>query len=393
MSLKPYVFLMWLALLPAPAGAAVPEGQPAPRVSMQLLKDGAVTDFPGWAAYRGKVVVLELWGTWCAPCVVSIPHFNGLQKALQGKPVEFISVTDESAARVGKFLEQHPMAGTVAVGGGEAISAFGTGLFPQTVIISKTGTVLRYTQPEELSEKALARLLATGSAAGIRRILPDVAPAKKTARRTLFEVRIDSMSCDEPDSFETQAGPAGVTLTCSGDLRHALSQAYGIKENNIEISSALPRQSFSLTARYPQASEKMFRSLLRQAVKTAYGAEVRGVKKEKQVLLLRYDKETPHSGLQPAKDSRASVSGSNQSVRAQGARMDQIAGMLENICRLPVLDETGLAGGYDIDIEWEPATPEALGAVLKEKLGLTLVPASRGLETLEVYPAGGESGS
>ena len=54
-----YVFLAALVLLPAFVSAEVSEGRPAPRVSMKLLKDGGVSDFPGWKTYKGKVVVLE----------------------------------------------------------------------------------------------------------------------------------------------------------------------------------------------------------------------------------------------------------------------------------------------------------------------------------------------
>ena len=57
MKTKLSVFLAVLALLPAFLAAAVPEGRPAPRVSMKLLRNGAVADFPGWPAYKGKVVV------------------------------------------------------------------------------------------------------------------------------------------------------------------------------------------------------------------------------------------------------------------------------------------------------------------------------------------------
>ena len=69
LDLKTCALLAALVLSPALAPAEVPEGQPAPQVSMKLLDDGAVSDFPGWEAYKGKVVVLEFWATWCEGCV------------------------------------------------------------------------------------------------------------------------------------------------------------------------------------------------------------------------------------------------------------------------------------------------------------------------------------
>jgi thiol-disulfide isomerase/thioredoxin len=63
------------------------------------------------ADFRGKVVVLNLWATWCAPCVTEMPTLARLQAAYAGRPVVVIPVSVDSASEVDKarrFIAQHP---------------------------------------------------------------------------------------------------------------------------------------------------------------------------------------------------------------------------------------------------------------------------------------------
>ena len=383
-----------IALFPALVFSAVPEGQPAPKVSMKLLKDGVVSDFPGWEAYRGKVVVLELWGTWCAPCVVSMPHMNALQKALEGKPIAFISVTDESADLVRKFLKRNPMAGTVAVGGVDAIRIFGTGKFPQTVLISRTGTVLRYTDPSQLSENTLGQLLDKGSVSGIKRILPDEgksAPKEKSSKEKtdtppLFEVLVATDNGERGSG--SNEGPNSVERIYQGfDLPQLLTEAYGTNAQQIEISSGIARQRFNFRVRTPKSSENMLKPLLRQAIKAAYGAEVRRVKKEKQVLVLTYNEATPHGGLSPSGTGSTAMKITDKYIIGTNTGINDILKIFENLYDMPMVDETGLTGRYDIELDGALKDKDALNAAIKDQLGMTLTPASRSIEVLEAFPA------
>ena len=391
---KLYVFLAALALLPALASSEVSEGQLAPKVNMKILRDGAVSDFPGWGAYKGKVVVLEMWGTWCPPCVDNIRRMNELQKALQGKPIEFISVTEESADLVNKFLKTHPMSATLAVDGASAVRALGTGLFPQTVLISKTGTVLRYTQPEELSEKALVRLLDTGTASGIKRVVPDKDDSKKPETPALFEVKVSSVPDNAKLSYGRGTSNTQVMLEYNGlAMRMLLARVYGVGAATVEISSGVPQRKFNFMARVPNESEGSALQLLKEAIKAAYGAEVRSVRKEKQVFVLRYAAEAAHEGFSQAPEGGSRSEGPGQ-LRASGVRLAYLAETLARDLDRPVIDETGLDGTYDMALEWKAGDKDSLAAALKERFGMTLAPASRELDILEVFPsvAAGKAG-
>jgi thiol-disulfide isomerase/thioredoxin len=66
-------------------------------------------------ALAGKVVVLEMWATWCGPCVKAIPHLNELAGKFKDRPVVFLSVTDEEQKVVEAFLNKRRISGWVGI--------------------------------------------------------------------------------------------------------------------------------------------------------------------------------------------------------------------------------------------------------------------------------------
>lgn len=179
------------------------------------------------------------------------------------------------------------------------------------------------------------------------------------------------------------------TLRCTRlALRSMLSTAYGISEWNIDIAPELPEKRYDFVVNVPKASEEIMKPLLRQAVKSVYGVEVRQSKKEKRVLLLCRDKGAAQPGLSPAAAIGACSDGRGH-LRSTGLKMDGLARALEGKFGMAVLDETGLAGIYDLKLEWASGSNEALAAALKDQLGLLLVPASRNVDVLEAVAAGG----
>ncbi|WP_052866092.1 TlpA family protein disulfide reductase [Streptomyces niger] len=61
--------------------------------------------------YRGKVVVLNIWGSWCGPCDAEAPDFAKVARESRGKGVQFVGINtrDGSTAQAVAFEEQHKM--------------------------------------------------------------------------------------------------------------------------------------------------------------------------------------------------------------------------------------------------------------------------------------------
>jgi len=81
-------------------------GRPAPEAVSKDL-DGKMVKL---SDYKGKVVVLDFWTTWCVPCRLMIPHERELVKRLKDRPFALISVSaDDSVETLQKFLKAREM--------------------------------------------------------------------------------------------------------------------------------------------------------------------------------------------------------------------------------------------------------------------------------------------
>lgn len=156
-----------LLLLLTVAGTACYHGskpsaidRPAPEFKVQDSDHTVSLD-----EFRGKVVVLNFWASWCPPCIEELPSLMRMQTELQNKGVVVVGISvDDDPADYEKFLKDHNVNFVTARDPGrrtrteviaEVSAEYGTYQFPETYIIDRTGMVRRkligavnFTQPE-----------------------------------------------------------------------------------------------------------------------------------------------------------------------------------------------------------------------------------------------------
>src|SRR5215475_2938639 len=102
------------------------------------------------ADYSGKVLIVDLWATWCGPCRQEIPHLVELAKEYKGKGVEVIGLTNENpdadAEMVKEFSKVFKINYTIGWADQEMQSGLmrGRQAIPQTLIIGRDGKVLKH---------------------------------------------------------------------------------------------------------------------------------------------------------------------------------------------------------------------------------------------------------
>lgn len=118
--------------------------------------------------YRGRVVLLNFWATWCPPCRAEIPDLVALQAALEDEGLTTIGVSlDEGGFKaVRPFAASHEINYPLVVDDGAVAAAFGSlyGL-PTTLVIDKRGRIVRRVIglfPVEEMRPVLEELLAEG---------------------------------------------------------------------------------------------------------------------------------------------------------------------------------------------------------------------------------------
>lgn len=87
--------------------------------------------------YKGKVIVLNFWATWCEPCREEMPSMQKLQERLAGRPFAILAVDfGEGEARIKAFLEKLPVKFTVLLDrDGEAARAWRVRVLPVSFVV------------------------------------------------------------------------------------------------------------------------------------------------------------------------------------------------------------------------------------------------------------------
>jgi thiol-disulfide isomerase/thioredoxin len=135
-------------LLPhQPVATAAPATAATDSIYAQTLDDaeGRPQSLSQW---KGKLLVLNFWATWCAPCVAEMPDLEKAQREFAARNVVIVGVGTEAPARVREFRDHIGLHLPLLAGGYDALvlaRALGDsqGVLPYTVLVSPGGAVLQ----------------------------------------------------------------------------------------------------------------------------------------------------------------------------------------------------------------------------------------------------------
>ena len=121
-------------------------GQQAPDFSIKD-RDGRLLKL---SDYRGKVVFLNIWGTWCQPCVQEMPEMETLYQAFKDRKFQMMAISiDNDWDEIGEFYKEHHLTLPAFLDPGHQIAnLYKVYKYPETFLIDANGNVVKHTWQE-----------------------------------------------------------------------------------------------------------------------------------------------------------------------------------------------------------------------------------------------------
>jgi peroxiredoxin len=121
------------------AEKAVQDRKPAPDFMLTDAKGASIK----LSDYKGRVVLLNFWATWCGPCKIEIPWFVEFQNKYQdrGLAVLGVSMDEDGWQAVRPFIEQHKVNYRIAIGTNQLARLYGGVTSLPTFIIDREGRI------------------------------------------------------------------------------------------------------------------------------------------------------------------------------------------------------------------------------------------------------------
>ena len=138
-----FVLAISAALVVASCGAPPSQmNTQAPDFDLANLAGGKTS----LASYRGKVLVVDFWATWCTPCIKEIPEYTDFYAKNKSKGVEMVGVVFDSGepAQIQEFLQKTKVAYTQLLGTDDLLEKYQANQgFPTTFVIGKKGQIVK----------------------------------------------------------------------------------------------------------------------------------------------------------------------------------------------------------------------------------------------------------
>ena len=152
---KPLLYAIPLALAALIAGGWLASTRYAPQTPATTATATLWTlGFPDVAGrtqalsqWRGQVMVVNFWASWCGPCREEMPDFAALRAQYRSQGVEFVGIAIDNSANVARFLRQMPVDYPILVGEGAAHSLARqlgnpSGALPYTIVLDRDGNIV-----------------------------------------------------------------------------------------------------------------------------------------------------------------------------------------------------------------------------------------------------------
>jgi thiol-disulfide isomerase/thioredoxin len=391
------VILIFLVTLKAFSQESSKLGMDSPELTFQNIlnfdkKEAKLSDF------KGKVVILDFWATWCAPCIKSFPQLEELQTNF-AEELQIITITDDSEARIIRFLEKREMNLPIVIDEKrELAKIFPHRTIPHTIVIDKSGVIKAITTSSEINEDLIKMILNNEEISlAEKKDVMDFDPSKPLSENENFtyQVTITPFKDGYPSFSNTSGGKGPYTgrriiatnLTARPLYEIAYQYPTGIRTIvEIEDKGKLEfkrQNAICLDIIVPEEiGDKRF-EIMKQQLDIYFGYHSVIEERVRPVKILK-----PIDGAiiqlkEFPQDSETFASYGGRGLSMKSSPIGIVASFLESQFNVPVLEETNLKGLYDMELPWYNENPNQIHEELKQ-LGLEIVDAERKIKVLVI---------
>ena len=341
---------------------------------------------------KGKILIIEFWGTWCGSCIPALEHLNEIQKKFKDD-IMVVGISDDTEERLNKFLLKRPVTiPLVSDPLNRSAKYFEVKAFPQTFVADKNGKIIAITHPNEITEEKIKDLI-NGKNVELKTSIANGSSDVdyfNADQKTIFSFAIKPMI----DSVRTTISKQGKNVfqnrrytLINGTTDQFLRAIFQKTNTRILILTDKKQFEFSPENRFcfdiivPEEEKEDFYKIAQEEAKRRLKYKIYTEDKTVDVYILR--KIEGNTILKPSLlERKSSFSyGKRTRLSVDGGKIINLIEFLEQELKKPVVDETGLKDKYDFTVDW--ANKEEL---LKElqNIGLTLEKTQRPVEMLVI---------
>ncbi|MFT3826635.1 MAG: TIGR03435 family protein [Chitinophagaceae bacterium] len=343
-----------------------------------------------------KILILNFWGTWCAPC---LPEMDSLAK-LQAKNtgIQVIGVSNDNTTRLQNYLKKKPSSIWLASDTNSYLyQTFAFNYVGQSAIINAQNKIIALVRTDSINQKLIDKLLrnekVVSSAETGNKIDIETADPFGVDSAVGFQVTLSGYKKGIPSSSKSywktpmdgrRKTYFNVCLTSIIRDAYDLSYKqliYEVPEESVcDFKNKDMLYCFDLIVK--PAQKDSFSIIMRDLLQRFSPIKFRHEKRKIPVFVL--SRETGAADWKESAEKESTYSFSGRGFKGVAILMKPFADYISNELDLPVVDETGLAGKYDIATENVLRTPDEINAALK-KLGLKVEKTEREMDVVVIY--------
>jgi uncharacterized protein (TIGR03435 family) len=340
---------------------------------------------------KGKILIIEFWGTWCGPCIPALEHLDELQKKFKND-VAVVGISDDTEERLNKFLLKRPVAIPLVSDTFDKKSTFFKieGV-PITYVVDRTNKILAITSPSEITEESLKKLIEnknvdfkynTGKSfsnadpfgVDLKTIYSfTIKPAIDTIPGTIFKTHNQGVFNGRRLSFINVTPKFFIEKIFQKTSYQTLVLA---DKSKFKFQ---PENIFSYDIIVPEDDKDNLYVIAQEEIKRRLNYKVYVEQRNTDVYILKNISEKNILKPSQLSPNMSFTYGKKPRISAEGSELSSLREFLEDQVRTVIIDETGLKGKYDYTIDFQNKT-ELLEEL--KKVGLTLEKANRSVEML-----------